>query len=434
MFNRIGNIYREFPVQFWTLTGASFIDMLGGRLLFAFFALYVTDHFKVGMTEVGILFAIFAVTNIAGSLISGALTDKMGRRWMLMFGLIFSALSSLSMAFVDNLTIFYLLAALVGILGNAGGPAAMAMIADLLPEAKVAEGYGMQRVFANLAAAIAPAVGGFIAAQSFLLLFIVDAVTSIITAVIVYFTLPETKPEVTEDQPVLSVMQSIKDYRRVLEDRPFLIFLLVWILSVLVATQMDSTLSVYLRDVHSMSLERFGLLLSLNAVMVVLFQFWITRRIAKRPPMLMLALGIVLYGAGYTMFGLFGAFGFFILAIATLTVGEMIAVPVAQAMVAKFSPDDMRGRYMAIYGFSWTIPFALGPLLAGIVMDNFDPRLVWYGAGVLSLFSAGAYLLLHQTQPARIDAKQLQEGIHPDPIPPAPEKGMPVGDSVEAGE
>ena len=102
MISRIRGVYGEFPGQFWTLTGARFVDQLGGALLFPFFALYVTDRFDVGMTEVGILFFIFAMSSVIGSLISGALTDKLGRRWMLIFGLVFSALSSLTMAFFNQ--------------------------------------------------------------------------------------------------------------------------------------------------------------------------------------------------------------------------------------------------------------------------------------------------------------------------------------------
>ncbi len=399
MINRARRIYGEFPGQFWTLTGASFIDQLGGFLLFPFFALYITDHFNVGMTEVGILFTFFSIANFFGSLISGALTDKLGRRWMLMFGLVFSALSSLLMGLVNDLVLFYLLAVVVGLLANAGGPASQAMIADLLPEEKVAEGYGMQRVFANLAAAVGPAIGGLLASQSYLLLFIIDAVSSLITAVIVYYNIPETKPRVSHEQPEETVMASIGGYRRVLKDRLFIGFLVISLLTVLVYAQMNSTLSVYLRDSHGVSLERFGILLSVNAAMVVIFQFWITRRVNKRPPMLMMAIGTILYGIGFSMYGLFGSYLYFVVAMMIITVGEMITVPVAQALVAHYSPEDMRGRYMAVYGFSWTIPFALGPLLGGLVIDNLDPRLLWYASGVVAIVAVTGFLWLNRVQP-----------------------------------
>ena len=47
--------------------------------------------------------------------------------------------------------------------------------------------------------------------------------------------------------------------------------------------------------------------------------------------------------------------------------------------------EHMRGRYMAIYGMSWGIPIAFAPLLAGVIMDYYDPRWVWWGVGIIGL-------------------------------------------------
>ncbi len=71
-------------------------------------------------------------------------------------------------------------------------------------------------------------------------------------------------------------------------------------------------------------------------------------------------------------------------------------MPTSQALVAKIAPEDMRGRYMAVLGFGWVIPQAVGPLLAGLVMDNADPRWVWYAAGLLGLVGAAAFVLLRR--------------------------------------
>lgn len=402
MLSRVKNLSQEFPRTFWILTGATFIDQVGGWLLFPFFALYVTEHFGVGMTEVGILFAIFSVANLIGGVIGGALTDKLGRKWMLMFGLIASATSSLLMALVNELVVFYGLAALVGLLTTAGGPAQQAMVADILHEEKRAEGYGLQRVSMNLAAAIGPAIGGLLAAQSFLLLFVTDAVTSIITAVIVYYALPETKPQVDERAEQESLVQSIKGYRTVLQDSLFMAFWLVSALTVLTYSQVNSTYSVYLRDVHGLSTRSYGYLLSLNAGMVVLFQFWVTRRVSKYPAMLMMAAGSALYAIGFSMVGFVSGFGLFAAAMVVITIGEMIIVPVAQALVARLAPEDKRGRYMAAFGFTWTIPFAIGPLLAGLIMDNLNPDLVWYLSGLIGLIAAAGYLWLQLQGAGRI--------------------------------
>ena len=372
-----------------------FIDHLGASLLFPFFALYVTQRFNVGMTEVGGLFAIFFTTSFVGSLIGGALTDKLGRRWMIIFGLTMSGLTSLAMGLVDSLSMFYLLAIPVGLLAEAAGPAHQAMVADLLPKEKHAEGYGIQRVVFNLTVVIGPVIGGFLASQSYLWLFAADAVTSLITAVMVYLTLPETKPQAVEGKTEETFTQTMSGYGRVLRDSLYMAFLAVSVLAVIVYIQMNSTLSVYLRDVHGVSTQGFSYILSLNAAMVVLFQFWVTRRVSQYAPMLMLALGTALYGVGFAMYGFVADYAMFMLAMVIITIGEMVVVPVGQALAARFAPEDMRGRYMAMFGFSWGLPFAVGPLLAGLIMDNYDPHWVWYAAGILAVVAVLGYLGLH---------------------------------------
>ena len=102
----------------------------------------------------------------------------------------------------------------------------------------------------------------------------------------------------------------------------------------------------------------------------------------------MLMLGTGLYAVGLGMYGYISGYALFILAIVIVTIGEMLVAPVAQALVARMAPDDMRGRYMAFFGFSGLIGNAAGPLLAGLIMDNLNPRLVWFAAS-LSMILAG---------------------------------------------
>ena len=397
---RAKNTYHEYPSQFWVVVGTSFVDRTGGALLFPFFALYVTQKFNVGMTEVGILFAIFSVSEFFGSMLGGAITDHLGRKSVIIMGLIVSALTSVGMGLVPSLQLFYLMAVITGVFADMAGPAHQAMITDLLPEKQRADGYGIMRVAMNLSVAIGPAIGGFLAAKSYMLLFGADAVTSIITAVLFARLVAETKPQNqtahASDETKTSLSDSFRGYLVVLRDSAFIVFMLASMLVTIVYVQMYSTLSVFLRDVHGMPTSRFGIIMSLNALMVVLFQFAITRRIKNAKPMLMMALGALIYAIGFSMYGFVTQFSLFIVAMAIITIGEMIIIPVAQALVAKFSPEDMRGRYMAVFGISWLIPGGIGPLLAGLVMDNADPLWVWYGAGILALVAMFGFLILNQ--------------------------------------
>ena len=389
-------IYNEYPRQFWTLIVAMFIDRLGGALMFPFFTLYITRRFGVGMTEVGVIFGLFSIASVGGGMFGGALTDRLGRKGVLIFGLVASALSSLLMGVVNSIELFFGSAVIVGLFANAGGPAQQAMVADLLPDEKRTQGFGILRVVANLAVTIGPAIGGLLAARSYLSLFICDAVLSLITAGIVVLVIEETKPAPREGEPEQTMAQTFGGYRDVLRDATFILFIGACILMTLVYMQMNSTLAVYLRDTHSVSEQGFGYILSLNAALVVLFQFYVTRRISKYRPLSMMVIGTLLYAIGFGIYGFVSAYALFLAAMVIITIGEMMTAPTAQAMAARFAPEDMRGRYMALYGFSWLIPLTVGPLLAGLIMDNADPRWVWYATSLIGLVAAGAFALLRR--------------------------------------
>ncbi len=396
MFTKLTKIYQEFPGKFWIVVLVSFIDNIGSHLLFPFFSLYITQKFNIGMTQTGFILGIWAGFGLIGSMVGGALTDRFGRRQIILFGLVFSALSSLSLGLVNRLAILYPLAIIIGFLSNIDGPAYDAMLADLLPEKQRSEGFGILIVADNLAWVIGPAVGGLVAAKSFFMLFVIDAVLSCIIAVIFYKLITETRPTAPVEKSRETVWQTVSGYRQVLHDLAFMAFLVASLLMLMVYTQMFNTLPVYLRNVHGFSAAEYGFMLTCTAVLVVVFQFWVTRLSKKRPPFVMMALGVALYAIGFGMFGFISSYGLFILAAFIITFGEMIVVPTSQALAANFAPPDMRGRYMAVYGLSAAIPTTLGPGLAGLILDSYNPNLLWYVGGALCIVSALAFIALHR--------------------------------------
>ena len=395
MFNNLKKQYQSFPKSFRILIFSTFIDRLGGGIIFPFLSLYVAQKFNVGMTEVGLIFGVWSASSLVGSMIGGALADKFGRKAVIIFGLLSSATSGILMGLVTHISAFYFLALVAGIFSEVGHPASQAMVADLLPVEKRAEGFGIIRVAANLAITFGPVIGGALAGFSYLLLFIIDAAASTLTALIFLFAIPETKPEALEHEQSQSVVKTIAGYAVVVKDRIFVAFIFATMIILFVYTQMYSTLSVFLNQVHGVTAQEFGWIMSMNAAMVVLFQFWITKRINIQQPLIMMVLACALYGIGFILFGIVRSMLFFNIAMAIVTIGEMVHIPVAQALAAFFAPEDMRGRYMAAYGLGWAIPNTFAPLLAGLVMDNYDPNWVWYLSGILSIIAVISFGLLY---------------------------------------
>ncbi|MBN2117391.1 MAG: MFS transporter [Anaerolineales bacterium] len=393
----IRKLYNEFPRLFWIVVLARFIDALGGTILFPFFSLYVTQRFGVGMTEAGILLGINSFFALGGSMVGGALADKFGRRKLILFGLVLSGLSSLSLGLADSIQIMYPLVIVVGLLSSMANPAHEAMLADILPEAKRQEGYGILRVVFNYAWIFGTAMGGFIAARSFFALFVIDAVVSCIVAALLFRLLPETKPKGMEEAAHReeSFWETVKGYRVVLRDLAFVGFIASGMLALIVYIQQYGSFAVYLRDTHGIDSKGYGVILSITGLEVVLFQFWISRLIRYRPPFLMMMLGAVIFAAGVFLYGIVSGFMMFVIAAVIVCLGEMLYFPTSQVLAAGFAPKEMRGRYMALAGFSWSVPNALGPGAAGYILDHFDPRLLWYIGGFLCLLSALGYFALH---------------------------------------
>ena len=415
MFARLNKIYHEFPRLFWVVVCVSFIDRIGGTLLFPFFALYITQKFEVGMTQAGFLLGISSFFGLIGSTIGGALTDKFGRKQLILFGLIFSAVSTLTFGLVTEISILYPLMVVVGLLSSVAHPAHDAMIADILPEKKRQEGFGILRVVGNLSWMIGPTIGGFLADINFFYLFAIDAVVSCVVAAIIFRAIPETKPEPHAQAESESFLQTVIGYRVALKDFAFMAFMVAGMLMLIVYQQMYSSLSVYLRDNHSIDPSGYGFLMTTSAITVVIFQFWVSRLIKYRPPFLMMAIGTVFYMIGFALFGVVTTYILFALNIIIITIGEMVVVPTSQTIAANFAPEAMRGRYMAMFGLSWAIPSVVGPYLAGRILDNYNPNLLWYIGGAICGLSVLAYYALHLRLGAREQFMPVKEESAPLP-------------------
>src|SRR5574339_83782 len=114
MIDSLKRTYHEYPKLFWIIVGTLFIDSLGSTLLFPFFALYITQRFGVGMTQAGILLGMSSLFGLVGSVVGGALADRFGRRKLILFGLVFSGLSSLLFGFAGAISTLYILIVIVG--------------------------------------------------------------------------------------------------------------------------------------------------------------------------------------------------------------------------------------------------------------------------------------------------------------------------------
>jgi len=404
---RIQNVYEAYPLPFWILMLGTLIDRFGTNLIMPFLGIYVIQRFDAKITQVGLIYTIFAISSGIGNFLAGALADRFGRRFTLILGLVCAATARIALGLANDFTGLYIAAGFAGFFGAVSWPAQLAMTADLLGPAKRANGFSIQRVVINSTFALGPMAGGFFGPRiGYLPLFILDALTSYFVALIIFSKLPETRPTKALNAQTENFGQTLAGYRRVLKDGTFVVFILISILTVTAYMQMSTTLAVYLIEYQHMSESFFGALVMLNALMVVFLQIPVTRWASNQPLLLIMIGGTALYLFGFGSYGLLPSVPLFVFAMILISLGELLVIPTSQALTALLAPLDMRARYVATERINWIVAQSLGPLAATAIMARSDPRWVWYGCSIVCAISIIGFYTLHLHARKRIQEVQ----------------------------
>ncbi len=395
------------PPQFYLLVGGSLLTSTGFTMAFPFLTLYLSTQLGVPMDRVGMLFIGNSAAGLIAQTMAGPIADRFGRKPVMVMGLLTQACVAVAYTQARAFEEFVLLAFLNGFFGAFFMPASSAMVIDLVGNERRTQAFGITRVAANLGWVIGPSLGGLLATQSYSLLFLGAAVAQLIYMVLLLIFARETLPAGTRKA---ALQGWTGGYGVVLSDHKFMVFIAASVLTALVYTQLNTTMPVYLKRDKGIMESGYGMLMALNAGMVVLFQFPTTRVVEHRDRVYMLALGSLLYALGLGSLGLGQTLLHFAVSVAVLTAGEIVIAPVASALVAELSPDHMRARYMAVFGLTWTLGFGLGPTWGGIVMQHWGSQWVWNLAFLFGCLSALAYLPLRRMMGRSQRRPSLQDG------------------------
>ncbi len=386
------------PRPVWVLFAGTLVNRFGSFVL-VFLALYLTRK-GFSAPQAGFALGAYGAGAIGASIVGGWLADHIGRRNSIVLSMLLSAAVMLAFLGAEGYLLLVVLAALAGFCAELYRPAASALIADVTEPAQRVTAYALYRLAINLGFAVGPAVGGFIAERSFTLLFVGDAITSVIYAGIALFALPNRVGEQHETDERRSALPVI------LRDTPFLLFIASTLAASAVFMQFVSSYPLQV-EAYGHSSAMFGILISMNGVIICLTELPLTSYTRRRPARRVMTLGMLVIGAGFLMTGFVRSVPLLMLTVVIWTVGEMLYFPMASAHVANVSPPDMRGRYQGAWGIAWGLGAVLGPV-GGTALFALDPRMVWFVCALVS--AVGAWLVLHATrvtQPVAPAASQV---------------------------
>lgn len=391
MISKIKNTIAEYPLQFWVLFCGRFIGSVGGSLVWPFLTIYLRQRLDIPLTTVGVLFAVNAGVGLFSQVIWGPVVDKFGRKLPMVVGLSNEIVVMLGFALLGTVEAYAVLIAMSGLIEPASRIGSDAMIADLIEPDKRAGAYALMRMVSNAGVAIGPAVGGFLAATSYLLTFSTAAVAASVVLLLTIFLVRETKPELAETE---EVQRPGGGYGYIFRDFHFLAFSGASILLWMAYEPFMQILPVYMKEGFGIAESGFGLIMTVNALMVVFFQFAVTRVTQKYPDAYVMAAGAFWTGLGALAAALSNNFWQFLVAMIIMTIGELIWAPTSIAFVAKVAPVDMRGRYMGVYGVFIGLSWGISPIASGYLYDNIAPVSVWHLAAALALAGTVAYAII----------------------------------------
>lgn len=391
MISRIRSTIAEYPLQFWILFCQRFIGSTGGSLVWPFLTLYLRRRLDIPLTTVGFLFAINSAVGLFSQVIWGPVVDRYGRKIAMVVGLSNEVVVMMGFALLGSLEAYAVLIAMSGLIEPASRIGSDAMIADLIEKEKRSGAYALLRMVSNAGVAIGPAVGGFLAASSYTLTFSTGAVAAAVALLLVVFLVRETKPDLSaagESEVVGG------GYLHIFRDFRFIGFCLASILLWMAYEPFMQILPVYMKEGFGIPESGFGLIMTVNALMVVFFQFAVTRVTEKYRDAYVMAAGAFWTGLGALATALSNNVWLFLFSMIILTIGELIWAPTSISFVARIAPIDMRGRYMGVYGMIGGMAWGIGPIASGYVYDNVAPVSVWYLNLVLATVGTVAFLAL----------------------------------------
>jgi MFS family permease len=381
--------YHSLPAAYWTIWFGTLINKMGGFVV-PFMALYITRERHESEATAGAVMSLYGAGSILAGFVGGTLADGLGRRATILLSLFGGAAAMLAVGLASSLLQICAATFVMGWLAEMYRPAVSAMIADVVPPVDRQRAYAHLYWVNNLAFAIAPLLAGLAARASYFTLFAVDAATMVVYGVIVLARVRETRPvEATR----AARTGGKAGLGAVLSDRTFLAFLPLMLGTAMVMWQIGTALPIDMSR-HGISPGGYGALMSINGVMIVVLQPFITRALARRSRTRVLAISSLLFGVGFGLNGVVSSLAGYVLAIAVWTLAEIANLPTSSAVVADMAAPALRGRYQGVYSMAWGTASCLGPLLGGLLLSGLGSRALWLSCfGLMALVTCGHVVL-----------------------------------------
>jgi MFS family permease len=358
------------PRDSWLLALATLVNR-AGTMVIPFLALHFTRNLGFSAGQAGVALAVYGVVSLLTSPFAGRLADRVGASRVLTASLLLGGLGFWALPFLKTMPQVVVGMVVLSLVSEAMRPATLALVSDLAPGDLRRQAYALNRLAINLGMSVGPALGGFLAAHSFQLLFWVDGATSV-AAALVLLVFPFRKHSVESHAGGSPSLGAIADRR--------LRYVILWLLPVLlVFFQHEGAMPVWMVEQLGLSTSNFGLLFTINTLLIVFLEVRLNTATAHWSAARSLSVGSALCTVGFGALAFLDSYGGIVATVVIWTFGEMILFPATAAYVSELAPPARRGEYMGFYSMTFGIGFTLGPWAGLTVLEEAGARVLWLG-------------------------------------------------------
>lgn len=390
--------YAGHPKEVWALAGLTFINRMGTMVL-PFLTVYLTTILGFKFSTAGFIVSAFGFGSLVGSYYGGKLSSKIGANNVIMLSLFIGGIFFIFLQFFTSFYGLFVMIFLTSMFGEAYRPAMTTAIGDYVPKSATARSMSLIRLAINLGLAGGPMVGGFIAISlGYNWLFWLDGLTCILAAFCFGAisrhwkkqseTGLETKETLTKDvdTPIPA-----------LQNKNYILFLVGTFFIGVVFIQWFHSLPVFLKTHWNLKEDAIGILIGASCWIIVVIEMPLIHSIEKAGKIRnSLLYGIFLIGGSYLLFLLTGSFTLAMISITIWTLGEIIFMPLNNAIPINMSEKSNRGEYMSYFWMTWSVVHIVAPIIGLSFMDFFGYNAFWFFLFGLSMISLAINWKLNQ--------------------------------------
>ena len=372
------------PREVWLLFATNLINR-AGMMVLPFLVLYLTRELGFSTARAGAMLAVYGAAAIVFGPIGGRLSDRFGALRVMRVSLIGSGSMLLLFPLAKSFAAVAGMTVLWAGFGEMFRPASLAAITHVAAPEQRRQAFALNRLAINLGMSIGPALGGFLATVSFRAMFVVDAVTTLLAGAVLTLT-PWRALSGVNSEATTTEGNAIGP-ATVFHDRLLLIFLTAVFFVGIVFFQHESALPLYLVQYLGLSPAFYGLLFTINTLLIVALEVPINTATAHWPNARLLVIGCLLFAIGFGALGVIASPAGVIATVVVWTFGEMTLFPAISAHMGEVAPENRRGVYMGAYSMSLSLSLTVGPWMGTQLLATIGPVNVWsvmFGLGALA--------------------------------------------------